>query len=36
VVTDNYLKLGIDAQRARNEWVDVTVLSHQQGHLLRR
>jgi threonylcarbamoyladenosine tRNA methylthiotransferase MtaB len=35
VVTTNYLKLGIDAQCARNEWVDVTVLSHQEGHLLR-
>ena len=35
VVTENYLKLGIDAQCARNEWVDVAVLSHQQGHLLR-
>ena len=35
VVTGNYLKLGLDAQRPRNEWVDVVVLPHQQGHLLR-
>jgi threonylcarbamoyladenosine tRNA methylthiotransferase MtaB len=35
VVTGNYLKLAIDAQRPRNEWVEVAVLPHQQGHLLR-
>jgi threonylcarbamoyladenosine tRNA methylthiotransferase MtaB len=35
VVTDNYLKLSLDEQRERNVWVDVAVLSHQQGHLLR-
>ncbi|MBI3399917.1 MAG: tRNA (N(6)-L-threonylcarbamoyladenosine(37)-C(2))-methylthiotransferase MtaB [Acidobacteria bacterium] len=34
VVTDNYLKLRIPAGRARNEWVQVRVTSHQHGELL--
>ena len=34
VVTANYLKLRLDTAYARNEWVRVEVLPHQQGHLL--
>jgi len=33
-VTGNYLKLRIPAGRARNEWVDVRVVSHHHGELL--
>jgi threonylcarbamoyladenosine tRNA methylthiotransferase MtaB len=34
VVTDNYLKLRIPPGRARNEWVRVRVVSHDDGELL--
>jgi threonylcarbamoyladenosine tRNA methylthiotransferase MtaB len=35
VVTGNYLKVRIPPGRARNEWVDVRVTSHDHGELLR-
>ena len=36
VVTGNYLKLRIAPGRVRNEWVRVTVTSHDEGELLGR
>ena len=35
VVTGNYLKVRIPAGRSRNEWVQVTLTSHDDGELLR-
>ena len=34
-VTGNYLKVRIPAGRSRNEWVQVTLTSHDDGELLR-
>jgi len=34
VVTDNYLKVRVPAERARNEWVRVHIKSHLEGELL--
>jgi hypothetical protein len=34
VVTDNYLKVRIGPGRSRNEWVRVTLTSHDAGELL--
>jgi threonylcarbamoyladenosine tRNA methylthiotransferase MtaB len=36
VVTGNYLKVRIPAGRSRNEWVQVTLTSHDAGHQLRQ
>jgi hypothetical protein len=35
VVTANFLKLGLDVPRPRNEWVDVRVMTERDAAFLR-